>query len=275
MTPTHQPDQARVLELCDALNTYRPARQKMLAVLNLGLSNRDPLAEWSEHLVNALVSGHLAPNRVQAHFDLTTPDQLSVQVRYLANPGEAWVNEHHVRSLPGVDRYALVLFEAFTVVGVVMFPPNLTLIGAALGKRHPDQHETVQFTRRNWWTIRDDPDRSRGFGVTVCCRPGPARHDHEGADAARRLTRRNAVRSSPGERARTNASNSVSSATSPRPLGPPSTVCRCAGQDALDLGSRCPGSTSQRSALPALDDELADVDRRRVRLPAVMRAPSL
>ncbi len=167
----HQPDAARVLELCDALDAYRPARQQLLAVLNLGLSNRDPLAEWSEHIVNALVSGHLAPNRVQAHYDLTTPDQLTVQVRYLANPSQAWVNEHHVRSLPGVDRYALVLFDAFTVIGIVMFPPDLTQIGAALGKKHPNQHDTLQFTRRNWWTIRDDPRPVRSLGVTVWLPP--------------------------------------------------------------------------------------------------------
>ena len=29
----------------------------------------------------------------------------------------------------------------------------------ALGKRHPRQNETLQFTRRNFWTIRSDPDR--------------------------------------------------------------------------------------------------------------------
>lgn len=102
----------------------------MLATLGLGVSNRDPLAEWSEHLVAALTGGRLAVSRVQAIHDLTTPDGLTVQVRYLANPNIAWVNEHAVRVLPGMDRYALVLFEAFTVTGVVMFPPDLTAIWA-------------------------------------------------------------------------------------------------------------------------------------------------
>ena len=92
-------------------------------------------------------------------------------MRYLANPGVAWVNEHHVRNLPGADRYALVLFEAFTATGVVMFPPDMTAIGAALGKRHPDQAATLQFTRRNWWSVRDDPDRYRGLGMTVWLPP--------------------------------------------------------------------------------------------------------
>lgn len=43
-------------------------------------------------------------------------------------------------------RYALVLFEAFTATAVLMFPPDLTAIGAAMGKRHPDQGGTLQFT---------------------------------------------------------------------------------------------------------------------------------
>ena len=68
---TGAPDRARLDELNAALDTYRPARQTMLSVLGLGASNRDPLAEWSEHLVNALTGGALAESRVQAAYDLT------------------------------------------------------------------------------------------------------------------------------------------------------------------------------------------------------------
>jgi hypothetical protein len=168
---TGAPDRARLEVLKAALDTYRPARQTMLAVLGLGASNRDPLAEWSEHLVNALTAGVLAESRVQAAYDLTTPEGLTVQVRYLANPGTAWVNEHYVRTMPGADRYALVLFEAFTVTGVLMFPPDLTLIGRALRKRHGSQDLTLQFTRSNWWAIRDNPELFRSLGVVVWLPP--------------------------------------------------------------------------------------------------------
>lgn len=168
---TSSPNRERVAELCAALDTYRPARQRMLAVLGLGVSNRDPLAEWAEHLVAALTGGVLASSRVQAAYDLTTPNGLRMQIRYLANPGVAWVNEHHVRNLPGADRYALVLFEAFTATAVLIFPPDLTAIGAAMGKRHPHQGETLQFTRRNWWSVREDPDRYRELGMTVWLPP--------------------------------------------------------------------------------------------------------
>jgi hypothetical protein len=170
MTDSHN-DARRLAELEAALDAYRPARQTMLAVLGLGASNRDPLAEWSEHLVTALTGGQLAPSRVQAAYDLATPGGHTVQVRYLANPSTTWVNEHHVRTLPGADRYALVLFEAFTVTAVLMFPPNLGPIGGALGKRHPNQDVTLQFTRSNWWAVRDDPERFRGLGMTVWLPP--------------------------------------------------------------------------------------------------------
>ena len=50
---------------------------------------------------------------------------------------------------------------------LMMLGADLTPIGAALGKRHGDQQTTLQFTRRNWWTIRDDPDRFRNPGPQV------------------------------------------------------------------------------------------------------------
>lgn len=163
-------DRARLAELGAALDTYRPARQQMLATLGLGGSNRDPLAEWSEHFVNALTGGRLAESRVQPKYDLIV-DGLRVQVSYLANPSARWVNEHLVRSLTGADRYALVLFEAFTVTGVLAFPHDLTAIGAALGKEHGEQATTLQFTRRNWWAIRDDPGTFRDLGMTIWLPP--------------------------------------------------------------------------------------------------------
>jgi hypothetical protein len=94
-----------------------------------------------------------------------------VQVRYLANPGTTWVNEHHVQTSADADSYALVLFEAFEPVGVLMFPAQLSAICAALGKRHGNQDTSVQFTRRNWWALRDDPDRFRDLGMQVWLPP--------------------------------------------------------------------------------------------------------
>jgi hypothetical protein len=166
--------------LLTALDAYRPARQAFLATLGLPASNRDPFAEFSEQLVHALMGGTLAKSRVQVGHDLVLLDGQKVQVRYLANPGDAWVNEHLVHLIPGVPLYALVLFEAFEVTGVLVFPTtDLTEICAALGKRHPRQDETLQFTRRNFSAIRDDPQRFRRLGLRIWLPP------LESADASR------------------------------------------------------------------------------------------
>jgi hypothetical protein len=165
-------DPARTAALLAALDAYRPARAAFLAALGLPESNRDPFAELGERLVAALTGGRIATSRIQVAHDLVLGDGTTVQVRYLANPAGSWVNEHVVHNRPGVDRYALVLLEAFTVVGVLAFPTGrLAAIGQALGKRHPRQDETLQFTRRNWWTIRDNPNQFRSLGMQVWLPP--------------------------------------------------------------------------------------------------------
>ncbi|HZN70098.1 MAG TPA: hypothetical protein VFC00_00205 [Micromonosporaceae bacterium] len=163
-----RPDPARARALVAALDAYRQARQALLAAIGLPQSNRDPLAEFSEHLIAALTGAALATSRVRAGYDLILPDGEKVQVRYLANPDGAWVNEHLVQRVPGVGWYALVLFEAFSVVGVLALPTGrLAQLGRTLGKRHPRQDETLHLTRRNWCSIRDDPQRFRALGVMV------------------------------------------------------------------------------------------------------------
>ncbi|WP_020663178.1 hypothetical protein [Amycolatopsis benzoatilytica] len=165
-------DSVRVRTLVNALDEYRQARERLLAVLGHS-SNRDPLAEVAEHLVAALMGGKLAVNRVQKAWDVELPDGVKAQVKYLANaPGSAvWVNEHRVRRIDDVDWYVLVLVEAFTVVGVLAFPMNLAPIAAALGKRHPDQERKIEFTRANWLTIRSDSRRFRTLGMRVWLPP--------------------------------------------------------------------------------------------------------
>ncbi|WP_156996534.1 hypothetical protein [Knoellia aerolata] len=79
--------------------------------------------------------------------------------------------EHHIRSIPAVDWYALVHIEDFTVAGVLAFPPDLSIVCAALHKRHPHQDAALQFTRLNWLAIRDDPDRFRALGMRLWLPP--------------------------------------------------------------------------------------------------------
>lgn len=162
----------RARELLDALSVYRPARQTFLGALGLPASNRDPFAEFSEQFVHALMGGVLAESRVQPGHDLVLLDNRKVQVRYLANPSNTWVNEHCVHAIPGVELYALVIFEAFTVTAVLVFPTGgLSHICAALGKRHPRQNEQLQLTRRNFWAIRDNLATFEALGMRIWLPP--------------------------------------------------------------------------------------------------------
>lgn len=139
------------LGLLTALGHYRQARRELLAILGLPESNRDPLAEFSEHLVASLIGGALAESRVQRGWDILTSEGAHVQVRYLANPSSQWVNEHLVdfRS-PETDQYALVTFEDLAPTAVLIFRrATLGSLGAWLGKRHPNQDVTLQLTHRN------------------------------------------------------------------------------------------------------------------------------
>ncbi|MFI5530096.1 hypothetical protein ACIA8O_16280 [Kitasatospora sp. NPDC051853] len=169
--PRPEPNGAAVSGLLGALASYRTARQELLEIMALGRSNRDPLAEVAEHLVLALWGGRLAESRVQANYDLVSADGEFVQVKYLANPLGSWPNEHTVRSIPGVDWYALVVYEAFEVTGVLAFPPDLAEICTALGKRHPGQSTSLQFTHRNWRTIREDAETHRQLGMRIWLPP--------------------------------------------------------------------------------------------------------
>jgi hypothetical protein len=174
----------RVGELLGALNEYQAARQRLLKVLGPRQSNRDPLAEFAEHFVAALMGGCVAASPIQARWDVQLPDGAKVQVKYLANsaPGTgAWINEHVVRSAPGVEWYALVIIEGFQVSGVTAFPAVLAPVCRALGKRHPNQDTTLQFGRRNWLAVAGNPDPFRALGLRVWLPPftpaGPLQGD--------------------------------------------------------------------------------------------------
>ena len=150
---------------------YRTARHVLLTKVGVPLSNRDPLSEFAEVFVAALVEGTTATSRVQAGWDVEAPDGARYQVKYLANTIDSGVNEHHIRSMPAVRWYALVLIEDFTVAGVLAFPPDLSTVCAALNKWHPRQDSELQFTRLNWVAIRDDPERFRALGMRLWLPP--------------------------------------------------------------------------------------------------------
>jgi hypothetical protein len=153
--------------LLAALGTYRAARKEFLSALGCQGSNRDPFAEFAEHVALAVVGGEMAKSRVQKGWDFTDTDGRRVQVRYLANPDGRWVNEHLVDFRgEGCDRYALVLFEALDLVGIVVFEREaIAQLGAALKKRHPGQGEMLQFTAANFRSIAAEPERFAALGA--------------------------------------------------------------------------------------------------------------
>lgn len=156
------PDLARVLAVYER---YIEARNALLRELNLQ-SNRDPLSEFSEWLVAALVKGTLAGSRVQKGWDVRTPDGNRVQVKYLANPSDHWVNEHEIKFTDDMDNYAIVFFEALLPQAVIIFPAyDLMKVGHALGKRHPNLDKSLQFTRANYRQILSNPSLFTALGV--------------------------------------------------------------------------------------------------------------
>jgi hypothetical protein len=99
------------------------ARNALLDELHLNRrSNRDPLAEFSEWLVAAIVDGARADSPVQKGWDVRTADGEKFQVKYLANPAGSWVNEHEIRISELMDSYAIVIFEALLPNAVIIFP---------------------------------------------------------------------------------------------------------------------------------------------------------
>lgn len=85
------------IELLRALGEYRNARKNFLETLGCQSSNRDPLSEFAERIVHAILGGELASSRTQKGYALVTAAGEKIQVKYLANSGDVWVNEHEIR----------------------------------------------------------------------------------------------------------------------------------------------------------------------------------
>jgi len=155
-------------DLIRAMARYRTARREFLVALGIPASNRDPLAEFSERLVAELVGGRLADSRVAKGFDVVDPDGRKIQVRYLANPEGAWVNEHLITFDDDLDFYALAIIEALEPTAVICFARDtLAQVCAHLGKRHPQQERTLQLTRVNAKACLSDRARFAPLGVRV------------------------------------------------------------------------------------------------------------
>ena len=157
--------------LLEAFEKYRLARLTLLNELNCACSNRDPLAEFSERLVAELVNGHLTESRVQPDYDIIGPSGEKIQVKYLANPGNKWINEHEIKFSPNMDSYVLVFFENLQLLAILMFSSTgIEAVCRTLKKRHGNQHNSLQLTQRNFRQLLGDTENFQKHGVRVLYR---------------------------------------------------------------------------------------------------------
>jgi hypothetical protein len=162
------PDLTRVLSV---YQQYVDARNALLSELHLK-SNRDPLSEFSEWLVAALVKGKLAESRVQKGWDVLAPGDIKIQVKYLANPADQWINEHEIQITELMNFYAIVFFEALLPKSVIIFPAhNLAAVGRALNKRHGKLVTYLSFTRANYRQILNNVSLFKTLDVSVYVAP--------------------------------------------------------------------------------------------------------
>ncbi len=150
---------------------YAATRRRFLDTIDCGTSCRDPLSEFSEVLAAKLLNARKAESRVQKGYDLirkTEQGQRFVQVKYLCNPADKWVNEHDIRFTPGVDAYALVVFVALRLQAVIVFPAeSIEAICKLLGKRHADQDKRLLLTQRNFEVLLSERARFEQEGVEI------------------------------------------------------------------------------------------------------------
>jgi len=155
-------------EFLSAFLSYRTARLEFLNYIGCVESNRDPLAEASEHLVALLTGGELVKNRVQKGYDVVGYDGERIQVKYLANPLNTGVNGHIIQFPDEADLYAVVVFENLLPRSVLVFTRES--LGPAydrLGKRHKGRGERLELTKVNTETILSNAQEFSKIGITV------------------------------------------------------------------------------------------------------------
>ncbi len=146
---------------------YRTARLAFLETLGLGHSNRDPIAEFAEHLVCSVLGGTLAGCRTQKGWDVETTDRVRVQVKYVADPERGMVgNWHNIVIADEADEFALVVLERLVPKAIHVFTRE-SLAGCydALEKTHASRGTQLNFTGAVHDRIMADPATFERLGV--------------------------------------------------------------------------------------------------------------
>ena len=104
-------------------------------------SNRDPLSELTETVVARLLDGVPAKSRVNKGWDLQRSDGSTVEVKYVANGSNSWINGHDIRFPAGRDEHALVVIvDLVPQVLLVFDQASATRCYEGLNKRH-ERHD--------------------------------------------------------------------------------------------------------------------------------------
>lgn len=157
-----------VFDLMASFQDYAQVRKHFLSRINLSTSCRDPLAEFSEMFSAVLLEAKIADSRVQKEYDLIRPNGRFVQVKYLCNSSQKWVNEHTIYFNEHVDDYALVIFENLDLRSILIFPrESVSQAARLLQKRHAHQDKSIQFTQRNYKTILVKQDDFSELGIEI------------------------------------------------------------------------------------------------------------
>ena len=147
---------------------YRLKRLDLLKAIGIPYSCRDPLSEFSEKIVAILLNAKTPKSRVQKGYDLETSDGTRIEVKYLSNPKDNWINWHVITFNEFRDKYALVYYEELSPKGVFVFQKEgLDKVCKALGKRHGNTETELQFTINNYRDLTSNPDKFRNIGVEI------------------------------------------------------------------------------------------------------------
>ncbi len=126
------------------------------------------MAEFSEVIVGKLLNARFADSFVQKGYDLIRPNGQFVQVKYLSNPSNHWINEHSILFPESVNEYALIIFVSLELKAIIVFKRGtLGQVCSLLGKKHPNQDTTLQFTKRNYKMILAEKAKFEDLGLEI------------------------------------------------------------------------------------------------------------
>jgi hypothetical protein len=182
-------------KIVDTFRDYVAVRKQLLESVEAEGSNRDPLAELAERMAAVLLDAVPAKSRVNKGWDVRRRDGRTVEVKYVANSSDSWVNGHDVSFPPGRDEHALVVIVNLVPQFLLVFNEvSATRCYEGMKKSHDRGHDkklgiTPEMLRDMWngkldltrfsvevlklpWSSKE-PSQERWDGDPTLVRMGP------------------------------------------------------------------------------------------------------